>query len=349
MRAALIAVALAMPCVLHAPAHAKPPPKKPVKPEPPETRPPEQVEADRRFKAGVALFKDAKYAEALTEFERAYEIAPHPLVLYNIAGCHRELLHYSEAVTYYGRFLVDGAGKVPQARLAAAQGELDAILALVTRVTVVVSPADASLSVDGAPLDHPAMPLILTPGEHRLAARAPGRRDAERSVRAIAGDVVTVELALAEPAAPTAPPPAIAAGAEPAHPAPAARRFAVGAGFGTNLALARDTGAPSVGVAAALGSRIELGIDAVLVAYAVIPAIRVRVLGDALALHAVGAVPVAFTDGPMREMFVAGALGVGLRYRPTPGLAIRLESYASFAGQAHGTTFPAFLGAELWF
>ena len=64
-----------------------------------------QKEADRHFKAGVALFKELKYAEALAEFERAYEIEPHPLVLYNIATCHRELSHYGEAVKYYQRFL----------------------------------------------------------------------------------------------------------------------------------------------------------------------------------------------------------------------------------------------------
>src|SRR5262249_39117106 len=116
-----------------------------------------------------------------------------------------------------------------------------------------------------------------------------------------------------------------------------------------NLLLARDTGAPSVGVAAALGSRIELGVDVVLVAYAVVPAIRVRLAGDALSLHAVGAVPVAFSDGPMTETFVAGALGLGVRYHATAGLAVRLESYASFAGKAHGTTLPTFLGGELWF
>src|SRR5690606_34023403 len=66
---------------------------------------PEQKEADRHFKSGVALFKEAKFTEALAEFERAYEIAPHPTVLYNIAGCHRELSRYGEAVRFYKRFL----------------------------------------------------------------------------------------------------------------------------------------------------------------------------------------------------------------------------------------------------
>src|SRR5690242_9102126 len=156
----------------------------------------DQKEADRHFKSGVALFKENKYTEALAEFERAYDIAPHPLVLYNIAGCHRELSHYAEAVTYYGRFLADGNGKVPAARLAAAQAELDALLASVARVTVTVAPPDAALLLDGIALDQPAMPLILTPGEHRLIARADGRRDAERVLRAVPGDVLTVELTL---------------------------------------------------------------------------------------------------------------------------------------------------------
>src|SRR5215468_5935799 len=107
-------------------AHAAPKRKPAPRPEP---KTPEQKEADRHFKSGVALFKEAKYAEALAEFERANELAPHPLVLYNIAGCHRELSHYSEAVTFYRRFLAEGQGKVPEARLTAAQSELDGILA----------------------------------------------------------------------------------------------------------------------------------------------------------------------------------------------------------------------------
>ena len=46
---------------------------------------------------------------------------------------------------------------------------------------------------------------------------------------------------------------------------------------------------------------------------------------------------------------MAGAVGLGLRYRPTPGLAFRLEWLVSYAGKTHGTTVPTFLGGELWF
>ena len=311
----------------------------------------EQKEADRHFKSGVALFKESKYAEALAEFERAYEIAPHPLVLYNIAGCHRELSQYADAVKYYNRFLAEGKGKVPATRLTAAQSELDGILARIARVTVTVAPADgATIIVDGNQLGTlVAMPLMLPPGEHKIIARAAGHQDIERTIRVASGDELTIDLTLQElPPAPAKPPIAIV-GPIGSAPASHARRFAVGAGFGTNLRRAADSGAPSLGLGVAIGSRLELGIDAVLVAYAVMPSIRVRLAGRALSVHAIGAVPIAFTDDEMSETFVAGAAGLGVRYRPIPALAFRLEALASFAGAAHGTTIPAFLGGELWF
>ena len=355
---------LAVLAVAPAPLAAAPRPRGKPAPQKPAPLAPEQREAqreaDRHFKGGVALFKDAKYAEALAEFERAYEIAPHPLVLYNIASCHRQLSHYADAVAAYRRFLDDGRGTVAAERLAAAQAELDAILARVARVSVTIAPPQlqdtVALSVDGAALDHPGMPLILPAGEHRLTARVAGHPDAERTVRVASGDTLEVELAIPEPPAPEPPPvgpaPRAAAVVDRA-PAPDAelrpRRFAVGAGFGTNLRLAGDTGAPSLGVAVAIGSRIELGLDAVLVAYAVIPSLRVRLIGRALALHAVAAVPYSLTDGGSSQRFAAFAAGLGLRYRPTPAIALRLESYAAIADRMHGTSVPAFLGGELWF
>lgn len=293
------------------------------------------------------LFRQARYEDALAEFERAYELAPHPLVLYNIAECHRELLHYAEAVAAYQRFLVDGKTSASAARLATAERELASLLSLVARVTVTVTPRtdDTILVLDGTPLVDPVMPLILPPGEHRIVARAAGKRDAVRAFKLAAGETLSVALELADlPVATRADfierVPAVA---------PAPRWLAAGAGFGMNLRRLGKTGAPSIGVQAALGSRLGVGVDFVLVAYAVVPAVRVRLAGDALSLHAVAAVPLAFPAEPMDERFVSMAGGLAVRYQPAPGLAFRLESYVSFAGASHDTAIPTFLGGELWF
>ena len=90
-RPTVLALVLALTTgVVDASGAPKPPPKSAA-----------QQAADRHFKTGVARFKAGKFTEALAEFERAYEISPHPLVLYNIAGCYRELSRYREAVKLY--------------------------------------------------------------------------------------------------------------------------------------------------------------------------------------------------------------------------------------------------------
>jgi hypothetical protein len=362
LRIVLVALALATATVelCAAPdAHAAP-----HKPEPKaKSKNPKQKEADQRFKRGVALFNEAKYTEALAEFQRAYDIAPHPLVLYNMAGCHRQLSHYSDAVSYYRRFLAEGKGVVAQGRLTAAQSELDATLLLIARFTVTVSPSldGTTLLLDGQPLDTSAMPLILPPGEHRVTARVTGRPDAERTVRVASGDEVAVEIKLAEPPLvrePPGEPPGptterssigVEATGESERAVHRHRGFAIGAGFGTNLRIAGDTGAPSISLALPVGSRLELGLDGVFVGYAVIPSVRIRLAGDALALHAVGALPISFNDGSTMKSFVAGGFGLGMRYQPLASFAMRLESYASYAGKAHGWSIPTFLGGEVWF
>jgi hypothetical protein len=350
MRAALIAVAIGV--LVPAALVAAPPPRQSPPPKSSGPGPNEllQKEADRHFKSGVGLYREARYADALAEFERAYEIAPHPLVLFNIAECHRELLHYAEAVTSYRQFLAEGNGRVPAARLQTAQAELDALLTLIARVTVTITPAneEAVLILDGRELDRPAMPLILPPGGHRLVARAPGRRDAARTLQLSAGDSLALELELGELPRITIER-VVTVPAAPAAPIPPRPSLALDAGFGMNLRRFGKTFAPSVGFGAAIGSRFGVKVDFVLVAYAVIPSIRVRVIGDALSLHVIGAVPIALSSDPMSGSFVTAAGGLAVRYRLTPRLGFHLESYVSFAGKDQDTAFPTFLGGELWF
>jgi hypothetical protein len=344
MRLAIVALlALAVPA-------AAAPHKKPAKP----TK--QQKEADRLFKNGVALFDAQKFSEALAEFQRAYDIAPAPIVLYNIAACHRELSQYGDAVAFYQRFLTEGAGKVPAARLTAAKAELDGILSRTAHVTVNITPGDAQLIIDGNTLDPPiAMPLILAPGEHKLSAHVDGKQDATKVVHLASGDEPTIELV------PTVPPPekpaepavrvvtVTAPAAAPESSSPGFTRVRIGAAYGTNLQATRNTGAPEVGIGLGLGSRVELGVDVVLVAYAVIPTLRVRLAGDRFSVHLIGAAPIAFETGTMSQTFVAGAGGLGFRLRATPSIGLHLEGYASFATAGHGTTFPAFFGGDVWF
>jgi hypothetical protein len=328
-----------------APKKRRPPPDKTEKT-------PEQKEADRHFKSGVQFFSDQKYAEALAEFERAYEIAPATIVLYNMAACHRYLSHYSEAVKYYRRFLDESegaSGKVPADRIVAAKAELDDILSKIARVSV-TAPDGAEVVVDGVtigtmPLD---MPLIVAPGEHKVVVRLAGKKDGDKNLHVASGDEVSVKINLAD--APKAPPPEERVVlVHQSEEATGPKVFSIMAGFGTNFQQVAKTGVPELGLGYAITDRLEVALDVTLIAYAVMPSVRVRLIGDRASLHLIGAVPIAFTDGGMSETWVSGAAGLGIRIRATPSLALHLESYASYATKDHGVTFPAFVGGEVWF
>jgi len=58
-----------------------------------------------RYASGTAFFRSEKYAQALREFELGYLDRQDPAFLFNIAQCHRELQHPTEAVRFYRRFL----------------------------------------------------------------------------------------------------------------------------------------------------------------------------------------------------------------------------------------------------
>lgn len=311
-------------------------------------------EADRHFKTGVKLFEETKYSEALAEFEQAYALAAHPLVLYNLASTHRALSQYAQAVDFYNRFLTEGKGVVKPAQLARGQRELDDVLRLIARVDVTTSPEGAGVSVDGRAIGPTPLgqPLILGPGDHVVRATLDGHDPAERSIRVAAGDTLAVALTLpVKAAAPVVEGGGGDGGAVSMAAAPETRdrRLAVSASFGTNAIEVDSTGAPVVGVGYAFGDRLSVALDVVLIAYSAVPEVRFRLLGDALSLHAIAAAPISFTDGEDSETFVAGAGGLGVRYRAHDRLSVRAEAWVSYAGSERGTTVPAFAGAELWF
>jgi tetratricopeptide (TPR) repeat protein len=57
------------------------------------------------YDKGATAFAAGDYAGALSHFERAYAIKPHPLCLFGIGQSHRKLEHVDEAIAAYERFL----------------------------------------------------------------------------------------------------------------------------------------------------------------------------------------------------------------------------------------------------
>ena len=124
------------------------------------------AKAGEAFTAGLAAAKEQKWGEALAAFERAAASKSHPLTTYNIGVAERALGQYTRARAHLEAALAQNTasggnalatGITEQARVYLA--EIDKLL---VHVDVTVEPGDASLLVDGRPLQP------VTGSDHRV-------------------------------------------------------------------------------------------------------------------------------------------------------------------------------------
>jgi tetratricopeptide (TPR) repeat protein len=164
----------------------------------------DKVEARKHFDAGVAYAKQGAYDAALTEFTRAYDLAPTFVVLYNVAKAREELGQPVEAIAAYQRYLADGGAAVPAERRAKVTAQVKELEGRVGTIKLHVSPDTAKVFLDGASVDPAAAAhgIRVNPGAHRVAAAAEGYADGKQELAIDHGGVFEVTLALAPLALP---------------------------------------------------------------------------------------------------------------------------------------------------
>ncbi len=151
-------------------------------------------EARERFSRGLHLFESGDNGGALAEFERANELIPNRLVLFNIGLVYAAMDRPVEAVATLDK-VVQNAGPLKPEQLARAktvreeQGKRIGLVAVTTNVP-------ATIEVDGieagaTPL---ATPLRVSAGTHVIGAVASGHLPARREIT-LAGQT-RAELAL---------------------------------------------------------------------------------------------------------------------------------------------------------
>src|SRR5262249_57172810 len=65
----------------------------------------ERTEARAHFKRGMSQIADGRYDSGIEELKKAYDILPHPNVLYNIARAYVDQGDLENAVAYYKKYL----------------------------------------------------------------------------------------------------------------------------------------------------------------------------------------------------------------------------------------------------
>lgn len=153
-------------------------------------------EATKHFHRGVALYSEADYRGALTEFKRAYEIAPNANVLYNIGETYYQLQNYAAALAVFERYLTETGANAPHRR--EVEQTLETLRTRVGNVQLTTNVPDCEITVDDDLVGKTPFgaPVVVSVGRRKITAMHTGRAPETRFVEVSAGDTAEVALSL---------------------------------------------------------------------------------------------------------------------------------------------------------
>jgi hypothetical protein len=157
-----------------------------------------------RFEQGQKLYAERNFAGALTEFRKAYEIAPNYRLLYNIGQVCYQMQDYVCAQQTHEQYLASGAGEIPETRRQAVMLELAELAKRIGYLEIQTDVVGAEISVDDAfvgtsPLPRP---IPVSAGRHRATVFAAGRTTVTRSVDVAGEDTARMAVVLVAPSGP---------------------------------------------------------------------------------------------------------------------------------------------------
>lgn len=154
-----------------------------------------KAEARERFSHALSLIDQGKVNEALDEFQRAYELQKHPVVLYNIGHAYAQLGRAVEAYETLVRYQVESGESLSEEERRALDREIAAELARIGEVEV-MAPEGATIRIDGRIMGRApfASALRVAAGTHLVDASLPKHERAERVVVLSGGERARLEL-----------------------------------------------------------------------------------------------------------------------------------------------------------
>lgn len=154
--------------------------------------------AKQVFESGVQKFESGDYAGALSEFQRAYAIKPHPVVQINIAHCYEKLDKPVEALKSFEAYLNASSAQQTEARTQEVRQAIARLRLRIGELDVRTSPPGAAVSVDGTSYTSAELQdsLTLSAGVHMIEVSRPGYITERREVKVPGGGRVKSVVAL---------------------------------------------------------------------------------------------------------------------------------------------------------
>jgi hypothetical protein len=146
---------------------------------------------------GVTEFEQRNFAEARAHFTRAHALSPSARTLRGLGMAEFELKNYGESTTYLEQALSSTVRPLEGDMRDATENLLRLARGYVTRLALQLTPASASVVVDGVAtrlaLDGS---LLLDVGDHVLEVSAPGHMSERRQIKAHGGDEARLSIGL---------------------------------------------------------------------------------------------------------------------------------------------------------
>lgn len=139
--------------------------------------------AKELFQWGQKLYKQARYAEAISKFEEAYAVRPHPVIYFNIGKCWEQLGETAKALRAYRDYLRLAPDAKDKETVSDAIANLERRLREkgMQQLMVFADPPSARISVDGKELGSSPVSVELIAGNHTLTVVADGFEKVDRS------------------------------------------------------------------------------------------------------------------------------------------------------------------------
>ncbi len=205
-----------------------------------------RARARSEFDRGVELYRLEQWQPALTAFQEAYRLRPHPTVRVNMANCYDRLGRPMEAIFHFERYLSEMGRTAPAPQRREVEASLTRLRRNVGELVLQISPDGAVVRIDDAEERRAPIlePVRLVAGSHSVAIRLDGYEATTRTVTVEGGASATVtvilerarpRVAAAEPPTTTAAPSASAASGASTTAPPTEGPTQQGAGLRTEL------------------------------------------------------------------------------------------------------------------
>jgi len=157
---------------------------------------PASREYEDAIRAAVQEYEAGKWTEAIMLFRRAHGLAPSARTHRGLGLAYYEASDYVKAVEHLDAALADTRRPLAGGQRQSVKDALLRARALVGELLLRVTPATASVTIDGRALSAHAQPIRLNVGLHTLELRAPGHASERRTVDVVGEQRSALSIAL---------------------------------------------------------------------------------------------------------------------------------------------------------